>query len=323
MTRTEYTQAKGKYLAFLPSSKADSVNTLKNYMRVLNDFEKYLTEKICNENGISTVDVLGYRAAIRERGAAQNTARQYLTDLSAFFAWCVRVKLIEENPVMPDDIPEQKDIEYTLLTRAEIDALFEYRPTGAKLGARNRAIIIMLLQSGLRNSEVRALTLSDLDFERGEITVRHGKGDKSRLAPFPALSREAVKEYLTSGYRASDAPESAYLFGTYANENGKSNGENAQEWHEIGSNALNDIVKRYVKHVTGKEVHAHTLRHAAASLWDDLGAPMRTIQNGLGHASVRTTERIYVTVLNKHKAAEDLTAALDGNKTRNDFYTEG
>ena len=134
----------------------------------------------------------------------------------------------------------------------------------------------------------------------------------SDCAPFPALSREAVKEYLTSGYRPSDAPESAYLFGTFADENGLSNGDKAQEWHEMGSNALNDVVKRYVKRVTGKEVHAHTLRHAAASLWDDLGAPMRTIQNGLGHSSVRTTERIYVTVLNKHKAAEDLTAAFGG-----------
>ena len=312
MTRTEYTQAKDKYLAFLPSSKADSINTLNNYTRVLNDFERYLQAKIAHENDISTVDVLGYRAAIRERGAAQNTARQYLTDLSAFFTWCVRVKLIDESPVSPEDIPEAKEIEYTLLTRDEIDALLEYRPGGAKLGARNRAIITILLQSGLRNSELRALTLSDLDFERGTITVRHGKGDKSRLAPFPALSREAVKEYLTSGYRPSDAPESAYLFGTFADENGLSNGDNAQEWHEMGSNALNDVVKRYVKRVTGKEVHAHTLRHAAASLWDDLGAPMRTIQNGLGHSSVRTTERIYVTVLNKHKAAEDLTAAFGG-----------
>lgn len=312
MTRTEYTQAKGKYLAFLPSSKADSFNTLQNYTRVLNDFEKYLTERICNENGISTVDVLGYRAAIRERGAAQNTARQYLTDLSAFFSWCVRMKLTGDNPVTPEDIPEQKEIEYTLLTRDEINALLEYKPKGAKLGARNRAIITMLLQSGLRNSELRELTLSDLDFEKRTITVRHGKGDKTRLAPFPALSRQAVTEYLKSEYRASDAPETAYLFGTYANENGLSNGENAQEWHEMGSNVLNDIVKRYVKRITGKEVHAHTLRHAAASLWDDLGAPMRTIQNGLGHSSVRTTERIYVTVLNKHKAAEDLTAAFGG-----------
>ena len=201
MKVTEYTQAKDKYLAFLPSSKADSINTLNNYTRVLNDFERYLQAKIAHENDISTVDVLGYRAAIRERGAAQNTARQYLTDLSAFFTWCVRVKLIDESPVSPEDIPEAKEIEYTLLTRDEIDALLEYRPGGAKLGARNRAIITILLQSGLRNSELRALTLSDLDFERGTITVRHGKGDKSRLAPFPALSREAVKEYLTSGYR--------------------------------------------------------------------------------------------------------------------------
>lgn len=306
MTISEYKNAKGKYLAFLPSSKADSENTLVNYRRVLENFEQYLTET--NENDISTVSVLGYRAAVRERGAAQNTARQYLTDLSAFFAWCVRVKLISENPVLPEDIPEQKNIEYTLLTREEIDALLAYRPTGAKLGARNRAIITLLIQSGMRNSELRALTLADLDFERGVITVRHGKGDKARTVSFPDLSQEAVKEYLTTECRPADATPDDYLFGSYANENGLSNGD---EWHMIGSNALNDIVKRYVKKVTGKDIHTHTLRHAAASLWDDLGVSLGTIQKVLGHNSVRTTERIYVTVLNKHKAAEDLTTAMN------------
>lgn len=312
MTRTEYTQAKGKYLAFLPSSRADAIKTLENYQKTLNDFEKYLTENIYNENDISTVDVIGYRQAVRDRGASQNTARQYLTYLSAFFKWCERVKIIDESPVQVTDIPAQTEIEYTLLERDEIDAVLAYRPRGAVLGARNRAIVTLLIQSGLRNSELRDLTLSDLDFESCNIHVRHGKGNKSRLAPFPALSREAVAEYLKSGLRPADASENAFLFGSYANENGLSNGVNAQEWHKIGSNALNDIVKRYVKRITGKEIHAHTLRHAAASLWDDLGAPMRTIQQGLGHNSIRTTERVYVTVLNRHKAAADLTEAFGG-----------
>lgn len=313
MTLTEYKSAVEKYIAFLPSSKADSERTRVNYARVLADFEKYLTDRQTNGNDISTVDALGYRQAIRDRGASQNTARQYMTDLNAFFNWCVRVKICAENIIQIDDIPEQTEIEYTLLDRWEIDKILAYRPRkDTVLGARNRAIVTILLQAGLRNSELRALALADLDFKACTITVRHGKGNKSRLAPFPSLSRDAVTEYLNSGVRPKDAGDSDLLFGSYANENGRSNGENAREWHEIGSNALNDIVKRYVKKLTGKEVHAHTLRHAAASLWDDLNVPMRTIQQGLGHNSIRTTERIYVTVLNKHKAAMDLTAAFGG-----------
>lgn len=311
MTRNEFKAAKAKYIAFLPSSKADAEKTRINYERVLCDFEKYLEQT--NENEISTVDILGYRQHVRDRGAAQNTARQYLTDLNAFFNWCVRVRLISESPIQADDIPEQTEIEYTLLERTEIDKVLAYRPAGAVLGARNRAIVTVLLQSGLRNSELRSLTLNDLDFDAKTITVRHGKGNKSRVAPFPALSRDAVREYLASGYRDADLTGDDLLFGSYANENGRSDGDNRQEWHEIGSNALNDIVKRYVKRITGKTIHAHTLRHAAASLWDDLNAPMRTIQQGLGHGSIRTTERVYVTVLNKHKAAADLTKAFDGD----------
>lgn len=312
MTRNEFKAAKAKYIAFLPSSKADAETTRKNYLQALDNFETYLTENTGTENEISTVDILGYRQAVRDRGASQNTTRQYMTYLHTFFNWCVRVRLIDSSPVQSEDIPEETQIEYTLLDRTEIEKVLNYRPAGAILGARNRALITVLLQSGLRNSELRALTPADLDFEKKTITVRHGKGNKYRVAPFPQLARDAVEEYLKSGLRPADADDTEPLFGTYANENGRSDGKDRESWHEMGSNVLNDIVKRYVKRVTGKEIHTHILRHAAASLWDDLGAPMRTIQQGLGHSSIRTTERIYVTVLNKHKAAEDLTDVFGG-----------
>ena len=52
-------------------------------------------------------------------------------------------------------------------------------------------------------------------------------------------------------------------------------------------------------------------RHAAASLWDEKGVPMRDIQNALGHNDIRTTQQIYVSVLNKSKSAERINAVFD------------
>ena len=173
---------------------------------------------------------------------------------------------------------------------------------------RNRAIIVLLVQTGLRNSELRALTLSDLDFNGGTLTVRHGKGDKARTVPFPQKSREAVRRYLESGTRPKSVKKTALLFGTDADEFGHTT--NGAEWHELSTVALNAIVKSYVNRITGKVIHCHTLRHMACSLWDDLGVSMRDAQQALGHASIAMTERVYTHVLNKGKAAKSINNAF-------------
>ncbi|MBQ8497171.1 MAG: tyrosine-type recombinase/integrase [Clostridia bacterium] len=74
----------------------------------------------------------------------------------------------------------------------------------------------MLLMTGLCNSELRALTLHDLDFKNGIVRVIDGKGGKSRSAPFPKTARETFAEYLASGVRPENLTENDLLFGTDA-----------------------------------------------------------------------------------------------------------
>ena len=74
------------------------------------------------------------------------------------------------------------------------------------------------------------------------------------------------------------------------------------------------MARRYIARCTGKEngVKVHSLRHAATALWDDLGVPIRTVQQALGHASVSLTEKTYTYVLRKGKNAELINNVLDG-----------
>ena len=60
-----------------------------------------------------------------------------------------------------------------------------------------------------------------------------------------------------------------------------------------------------------KDVHPHTLRACAASLWDDADVSMRDVQKALGHASISTTERIYIHILDDTKSAVTINEALD------------
>jgi len=288
------------------ASRGKSVNTIRLYTSVLQRFGEYLSTLAGNPD-ITPHIIAGYRCGLREACVGANSIRQHMTILHAFFAKLEAFSRLtggdERNPVLRDEFPEEAPVDYTdVLTPDEIQTLLNVQPkkTGAGIPIRNHAIVTLFLQSGLRNAELRALTVEDLDFDNHVITVRHGKGDKDRAAPFPAKAREAVRAYLA--VRPDGLTDSDLLFGS----------TDGGGWHEYNGNALNALVKRYTRSIIGREIHCHLLRHAAASSWDDAGVPLRDVQKALGHADMRTTERIYVQVLHKSKAAQNISRAFDG-----------
>lgn len=316
MTHAEYKKAVGQYLAALPSGNK-SKHTETSYKAVLSAFDLWMDENAAEvENGaeIGKLTVVAWRSALAEQNST-NTVHHKLVCLHRFFVWAEKMGLCDENPVGTEEIPKKKSVEYDLLTFEEIQTVLLETPKKGihgKTSCRNRAIVVLLCMSGLRNSELRHLRLSDLDFENGTITVRHGKGDKSRTVAFPSLARTAVQEYLASGLRPESIGTDGLLFGTNADENGhtKKIGRTA-EWHEITQQALLGMVNRYTEKCCGHAVTVHALRHAAASLWDHLNITPSEMQQALGHASITTTMGIYRHVLKSDKAAKSINAALD------------
>ena len=287
-----------------------SQNTISTYSASISSLIQWM-----NGNGykgdqeVTGEIVTKWRNFLHDKGNAQNTILWRVLAIHTFFAWCVRQKITDENIVSTDDIPQIEHREITLLDSDDINKLLHTIPTRThhNIALRTRAIVIMALQTGLRNSEIRELTLDDLDFENGCVLVKHGKGNKRRKAPFPKFAQECVKDYLNSGIRPSWVKSSDILFGN--SKVGSKNDENA--WHAYTPQQINLSVKRYVKNVTGKEIHLHTLRHCATALWDSYGVPISTVQNALGHKSIRTTENVYLYVLNKNQSAMEINSALE------------
>lgn len=277
-----------RYLSTLTAS-GKSPHTVESYNRVIKQFESFLLYRKTDIINVNSLTVTEWTEELTKT-VGRNTVRYNLNVLHIFYEWLRRHKFIDENPVLTEDIPSMKKIEYNLLSREDIDSLIHHKPPQIQNALRNRAIIILLIYSGLRSDEIRSLKTTDLNFTEGFITVCHGKGDKQRNVPFPAAAQKAVTEYMNR------YPHQGLLF----QPRGK----------KMTSQNLNNQVKKYVFAVTGKEIHTHTLRHAFASLCDDCGIPIRTIQKALGHSSVTTTENIYVTVLNRTRAAQEISSVF-------------
>lgn len=299
-----YEQASAAFLADLKVS-SKSAATYNQYAQVLGEFGEWLNGHTDNRTDgateITPLIISEYKQALFARGVKNNTALHYLTMLRAFFKWAIDNKLYTEQPVTKSLLPNAEQIKHDIPTIEEINLLLSgKKPRYARHNTmqRNRAIVTLFIQSGLRVSELCNLRIKDLDFEHNIVYVDHGKGDKSRYAPFPSTAQKNVQEYIIHRkieLKPRILPQDAFLF------------IGDDEHKPLTRQAVTKLVRGYVARLTGhKGIGAHDLRHAAASLWDNCGANIRDVQKALGHANVATTERIYIQILDKKKAADNI-----------------
>lgn len=287
-----FDQALNLYLSDIRTNDM-SDKTLSTYQNILG----YYAAHCAAESLDMTIPaaVASYKAHMSERGNKLVTISMHLNILRLFFDFCIRCQLLQAtNPVLPELMPPRKKIRAErkpydhLMGETELAMLFQgTRPKGGqdRHFMRNRAIVLTLIGCGLRNTELRELTVADLRFgtdDEAQVVVRSGKGGKFRIVPFPMPTQQAVKAYLKSGARPEGLPDTAPLFGV---------GDTSDEWHAMGRDALSDMCKRYIKGVTGfNDAGSHACRHAFASFNLTHDVPMAKIQSMLGHSSIMTTE---------------------------------
>lgn len=156
----------------------------------------------------------------------------------------------------------------TVLTRQEISRLLQ-----ATLNSKHRLLLALAYGAGLRVSEVTRLTVADLDFDRGLLLIRQAKGHKDRITLLPYKLLSVLKKY-TLRRRPGDL-----LF--ISNRGGPLSTATAQAVfrHSLRRADIN------------KPATFHSLRHSFATHLLENGTDIRHIQELLGHASIRTTER--------------------------------
>ena len=158
-----------------------------------------------------------------------------------------------------------------VLDADEAVQLVELEPEG-ELGRRDRALLELFYSSGLRLSEVCALTWRDLDFDSGLVNVL-GKGNRQRRVPFGRPAREALQAWRTE---SGGGPASPVFPGR--------NGPISQRAVQI---RIRQLAQRQGLF---KHVHPHMLRHSFASHILESSGDLRGVQELLGHADIATTQ---------------------------------
>lgn len=227
-----------------------------------------------------------------------STQHTRLTVLKSFFRFLCREGKLLTNPAAGLTLPKKRRLlPQAHLTPREAIRLVESIETKTPVGLRDRAIVEVLYATGIRNAELRALSLSDFDPAEGTLTIRGGKGGKDRVVPLGPVVSAVLSDYLAqarprlgkgvtwregtprrAGRRRRPPKGVTHLF--------------LSQWgFPLHPPAVIHVVKRAAERAgIRKPISPHRLRHACATHMLKGGADIRHIQKLLGHASLQTTQ---------------------------------
>lgn len=288
-----------EYLQYLEISRGRSPLTIQRYAHYLRRFVSWLNANF-PEMGIRDINsevvskyhlYLARLSDARGTPLKRSTQTYHLVALRAFLRYLSAHKSL---PVLSPDkveLPKQGARSVSFLSREQIDRLLDAPKISSKTGLRDKAILETLFSTGLRVSELVQLNRDQIDLERREFSVR-GKGDKVRVVFLSDTAAEWLQRYLQT--RKDDFRP---LFIRYS---GSTDPKMRGERMRLTTRSVQRIVERYAR-ICGLPINVtpHTLRHSFATDLLIAGADLRSVQEMLGHESVRTTQ-VYTHVTNKH-----------------------
>jgi integrase/recombinase XerD len=195
-----------------------------------------------------------------------------------FFRYLQREGLLARNVTEVMESPRLWKMLPSTLSYREVERLLETPGGLARYALRDRALLEMLYATGLRVSELANLTLDEIHFDSGYVRCT-GKGNKVRIVPFGESARQHVERYLREA-RDQFKPEvgNRSVFLTYRGA-------------KFSRQGLWKLIRRLARQAgITRKVSPHTLRHSFASHLLANGAPLRVIQEMLGHADIATTQ---------------------------------
>ena len=264
-----------------------SPHTIGYYRDRLRQFFEFCRNQlgVTEINSVSAAEVRAFVTHGLDLGYSISTINHTLGAARTLFNYLVEEDRLSKSPLTRvKPLRAQKRLIQTF-SDDQVDRMLAQCSRKTFIGLRNRAMILTLLDTGLRVSELCGLMTADIDWSSGFVSV-FGKGSKQRLLPFGASVRKALHEYLE---RRGDIHGKHQVF-------------LSQYAEPLGRRVVNVIVQRLGEKagVSGVRVSPHTSRHTFAKNWILNGGDPFSLQRILGH----TTQQMVAQYVNL--AADDI-----------------
>jgi len=289
-----------EFLEYLEIEKGCSFLTTRVYRHYLDRFQNWLSENSPTTSRVEDIDlelIRRYRlylAHLRTRNGLllKRVSQSYhIIALRAF----LRYLLVKRDipTLSPDkiELPKQNTRSVSFLDSEQIKRLLSSPQISNELGLRDKAILETFFSTGLRVSELVKLNRDQIDLKRQEFGVK-GKGNKLRVVFLSDTASQWIERYLQSRQDHFKP-----LFIRYSGSvDTQKNGEKMR----LTARSIEKIVAKYARRCgLSIKVSPHTLRHSFATDLLISGADLRSVQEMLGHESIRTTQ-VYTHVTNRH-----------------------
>jgi integrase/recombinase XerD len=268
-----------QFLDYLTLEKGLSPNTREAYAHDLRRFTDFIQRAgITSLGKLSRRHVLDYLMSEKDAGLSAPSLSRRLVAIRVFLRYLQHEGLLADNVTESMDSPKLWKLLPDTLTTADVERLLNAPRLDRPAGARDRAILETLYGTGLRVSELASLKLEDLQFDAGYLRC-YGKGRKERVVPLGGAAATYLRRYLDEARPHFD--KAGRQHAVFLSNRGT----------PLNRRTIWQMIRRCAREAgIAKTVSPHTLRHSFASHLLANNAPLRVIQEMLGHADIATTQ---------------------------------
>ena len=261
------------FVGHLSIEKNYALNTISSYKRDLLKFTSFLIDKEVSDYKMVDPDTLNiFVMELRHSNTSGKSIKRYLSSIRVFFAFLMEIGEVETNPALLIKTPK---VERELPKTIDFDDLKKMMTINSSQYKELRSVLMieLLYSCALRVSELVGINLEDIDMNEGFVKVM-GKGNKARFSPMGQTTIDVLKRYI--GQRPTSNSDALFI-----------NQKNTR----ISTRTVQNVVKKRALQVgVSINVHPHMLRHAAATHFLQSSHDLRTVQEFLGHKSIKSTQ---------------------------------